>query len=175
MTPPGAASERIGWAVGCLAVRPADRLLEIGCGHGVAVSLVCDRLDGGHVLAIDRSKKMIAAATARNAAHVAAGRATFIHGSIADADLDGRRFDKVFAIHVPVFLRGDPTAEMGVVRRCLAAGGRFYLLFQPLDPSAAQATADHLRGVVDRSGLELERIRIDPLSAAPGVCAVAKA
>ena len=92
-----------------------------------------------------------------------------------DADLDGRRFDKVFAIHVPVFLRGDPTAEMRVVRRCLAAGGRLYLFSQPLDPGAAQATADDLRDVVDRSGLELDRIRIDPLSAAPGVCAVAAA
>ncbi|WP_457579166.1 hypothetical protein [Ensifer adhaerens] len=38
---------RIDWAVGVIAPQPSDHLLEVGCGHGIAVTKVCDRLDEG--------------------------------------------------------------------------------------------------------------------------------
>src|SRR5215203_4347097 len=68
-------SERFVWAVDALALDPADRVLEVGCGHGVAVSLVCERLKSGRITAIDRSKKMIEIAARRDRERVAAGRA----------------------------------------------------------------------------------------------------
>jgi len=99
----GKASERFVWAVDTLKVRPADRLLEVGCGHGVAVSLVCERLTTGTITAIDRSPKMIEMATRRNREHVEAGRAVLETVALEDADLGDRRFDKVFAFNVAPF------------------------------------------------------------------------
>ncbi len=123
------ASERIAWAVDTLAVQPSDRLLEIGCGHGVAVSLVCERLDGGRLVAIDRSAKMIDAATKRNQDHVAAGRASFVCAPFDQADLGDARFDKIFAIHVGVFSQRQPALELSIVANHLADGGRFHLIY----------------------------------------------
>ena len=69
------AADRLVWAVDALGVRPTDQLLEIGCGHGVAVSLVCEQLDRGHILAIDRSPKMIGMAEKRNKEYLKRGLA----------------------------------------------------------------------------------------------------
>src|SRR5215510_9923898 len=91
----GKASERFVWAVDTLKVRPADRLLEIGCGHGVAVSLVCERLTTGTITAIDRSPKMIEMATRRNREHVEAGRAVLEAVALEDADLGNELADRL--------------------------------------------------------------------------------
>ena len=121
-------SERFVWAVDTLEVRPADRLLEVGCGHGVAVSLVCERLTTGTITAIDRSPKMIEMATQRNREHVDAGRAVLEAIALEDADLGDQRFDKVFAFNVaPFWLQ--PAAALGAVREHLARDGAVYIFW----------------------------------------------
>src|ERR671925_213141 len=118
----GKASDRFVWAVDTLEVRPADRLLEVGCGHGVAVSLVCEKPTTGTITAIDRSPKMIEMATRRNREHVEAGRAVLEAVALEDADLGDRHFDKVFAFNVASFWQ-QPEAALGAVREHLARDG----------------------------------------------------
>ncbi|MHA6619377.1 class I SAM-dependent methyltransferase [Pseudonocardia sp. DLS-67] len=168
------AAERLRWAVETLGVRPDDRVLEIGCGHGVAVSLVCERLDGGSILGIDRSATMIEAAGRRNAAHVAGGRAAFRVAALHEADLDGARFDLAFAIHVPVLLRGDPGRELAVVRAHLAPGGRFALPFQPLDPASTEPTVRRLAGVLEAGGFTVVERHVADLASGRAGCVVAQ-
>jgi ubiquinone/menaquinone biosynthesis C-methylase UbiE len=121
-------SERLRSIVASLEIQPNDRVLEIGCGHGVAATLVCERLDGGFLTAVDRSAKMIEAASRRNAEHVAAGRAEFLVAALEDLDLGERRFDKVFAVRVGLFHR-DPERARSLVEPWLAPGGEVRAFF----------------------------------------------
>ena len=116
-------SERLRSVVEQLGLRPDDRVLEIGCGHGVAATLVCERLKGGHLTAVDRSRKMIEAARRRNAAYIEAGTAEFLVASLEDLDLGDRRFDKIFAVRVGLFQR-DPDRARSLAERWLAAAER---------------------------------------------------
>ncbi|MEU7481126.1 class I SAM-dependent methyltransferase [Lentzea sp. NPDC042327] len=129
-------SERLRRVVGRLGVRPRDRVLEIGCGQGVAAGLVCELLSTGTLTAIDRSVKMVEAATRRNAAHVASGRAEFLIASLEDADLGDRRFDLVFAVRVGLFHR-DPGRAHELVRPWLAPDARVLSFFD--EPGVASA------------------------------------
>jgi ubiquinone/menaquinone biosynthesis C-methylase UbiE len=121
-------SERLQRVVDRLDIQPGDRVLEIGCGHGVAATMVCERLETGRLTAIDRSRKMIAAAARRNAAHVDAGRAEFLVGTLEDLDLGGRRFDKIFAARVGLFHR-EPARARALAEQWLAPGGTLLAVF----------------------------------------------
>jgi len=123
-------TERLRAIVEELGVQPEQRVLEIGCGHGVAASLVCERLQGGRLTAIDRSPKMIAAAARRNAVHVEAGRAEFLVATLEDLDLGERRFDTIFAVRVGLFHR-EPMRARALAERWLAPGGRIVAIFDP--------------------------------------------
>jgi ubiquinone/menaquinone biosynthesis C-methylase UbiE len=115
-------SERLRAVVQELDIQPNDRVLEIGCGHWIAATLVCEQLEQGRLTAVDRSQKMVDAATVRNAAHVEAGRAEFLVASLEDIDLGERRFDKVFAVRVGLFHR-EPERAQRLVEPWLASGG----------------------------------------------------
>ena len=167
------AAERLVWAVEVLAVGPEDRLLEIGCGHGVAVSLVCERLDGGAITAIDRSPKMIEAASKRNADHVAAGVATFETATPLDAALGDARFDKIFAVNVGMFWQQRPVRDLSVLREHLAPGGRLFLFHESPPGSTAPPDAGQVPALLEEGGFAVVEILARDLGRTHVGCVVA--
>jgi ubiquinone/menaquinone biosynthesis C-methylase UbiE len=141
----GVMSERLRSVVELLDIRPGDRVLEIGCGHGVAATFVCERLEEGRLTAIDRSAKMIQAATRRNVAYVEAGKAEFLVATLEDLDLGDRRFDKIFAVRVGLFHR-EPERARCLAERWLAPGGALFVFFDPPpEPGTPQEPLPHRR------------------------------
>src|SRR5262245_15382262 len=130
---------RLQWAVQLLDVCPEDEILEIGYGPGVAVSLVCERLAGGRITAIDWSTTAIERATKRNVDRIASGTAVFQQVDLAGLRLPGRRFDKIFAVNVNLFWVQPADAEIRIIRNLLRPNGAFHLVYETPDQGDARS------------------------------------
>ncbi|WP_292061705.1 bifunctional 2-polyprenyl-6-hydroxyphenol methylase/3-demethylubiquinol 3-O-methyltransferase UbiG [Mesorhizobium sp.] len=116
-------SERISAFVEALPLKPGLRVLEIGCGPGVAARAVARRVGHGFVLAIDRSEKAIRLARAGSADEMALGSLDFRHAAIEDFALmpDDALFDIAFAMRVGALDGRHPEAGRAALTRIKAA------------------------------------------------------
>jgi len=128
-------------------------VLEIGCGHGVAVRLVLERLTSGTILALDRSEKMIGAVEASAPDALASGKLRTRAEALEDADLAGENFDAVFAVNLDFNLRlGARWPAM--LKGLLKPGGRIVLAFDPPpDSSKGHAFAGKSLDRLEKAGL----------------------
>jgi SAM-dependent methyltransferase len=132
--------QRSGWVVSLLGVQPADQVLEIGFGPGLAVAALV-RAGAGHVYGIDHSGVMLRRASRRNAAAIRAGRVTLINASVDQIPpaLDGP-FDAILAVNSLGFWPA-PAERLAELRRRLAPGGRVAIASQPRCPGATADTS----------------------------------
>jgi ubiquinone/menaquinone biosynthesis C-methylase UbiE len=158
---------RLLWAVERLSVEPDDHLLEIGCGSGVAVSLICDRLGKGTITAIDRSAVMVERAAKRNERHIASGKATIQLGELQDLDLPDRSLTKIFAVNVNLFWVRLPGTELEVARRLLGPGGGLFLSYDAPSDSRLKTIAERVVTTLADLGLPAERVETGRAGSSP--------
>ena len=167
--------QRNRWVVSLLAVRPADRVLEIGFGPGVAVAALA-RAGAGHVYGIDHSAVMLRQASRRNAAAIRAGRVTLVKASVDQLPpaLDGP-FDAILAVNSLGFWPA-PAERLAELRRRLAPGGRIAIVSQPRCPGATAGTsrnaATEIEDLLRSAGFTRMRTETLPLSP-PVACVLA--
>jgi ubiquinone/menaquinone biosynthesis C-methylase UbiE len=134
--------KRNSWVVSLLDVQPADRILEIGFGTGLAIAELSRRVgDSGHVYGIDHSEVMLRQAARRNAAAIAAGRITLSRASVDHLpDALGGPFDAILTVNSLGFWPG-PAERLSELRRRLRPGGRIAIASQPRCPGATASTS----------------------------------
>ncbi|WP_410569536.1 class I SAM-dependent methyltransferase [Amycolatopsis sp. cmx-4-61] len=161
------------WAAGLLDVRPADRVLEVGCGPGVAVAALAARATRGTVVGVDHSPVMIRQARRRNRAAVRAGRVRLVCTSVEDLAFDAESFDAALAVNT-VGMWPDAAVRLREIAGALRPGGRMALVSQPRCAGASAATsaaaAAELSGLLTDAGFE--ELRTESLDLDPPVACV---
>lgn len=137
------------WVVEIMEINPDDRVLEIGCGVGLAVDQIAKRLGSGSVTAIDRSQPMISKAMARNSDALKEKKAVFILSDLIGLGEGSHWYDKIFAFNVNLFwTKKAIEKEIVIIKSHLARNGHLYLFYQPPSLSGmkllTQAVGDKL-------------------------------
>lgn len=165
------------WTLDQLNIRPADRVLEVGCGPGFALAAAAARASDGNVVGLDHSETMLSQARARNRAVIVAGRIELRLGDAAAPPAEAGPFDKAYSVNVVQFLP-DPEAAFRALYAVMAPDGIAAATYMPRgkDPSREDALnrAGEIRGHMEAAGFEDLRIEELPLKPVPAVCVLGK-
>jgi ubiquinone/menaquinone biosynthesis C-methylase UbiE len=125
-------SARLLEIVDALPLRPGVRILEIGCGSGVAAREIANRIQHAYILAIDRSLNAIEQAKKLSKTEIASGKIKFIQSKIEEFELPEteQAFDIAFAIRVGALDGRHPEIEKRAlenISRSLKKTGKLFI------------------------------------------------
>jgi arsenite methyltransferase len=147
-----------------LALSAGEHGLEVGCGIGfLACEMAREVAPGGHVIGVDNSPDMIAAARARAEREGLSGSLEFIVGDAARLDFPSDKFDFVVAVQVYLYV-AEIARALAEAARVLKPGGRLIVVDTDWD-SCVWLTGDrarHRRVLEARLG-ELSQPHLPPL------------
>lgn len=156
--------DRIRLAVDALDVAADARVLEVGCGSGVAAELVCRRVPDGHVTALDRSASAVAQAERRLRRWADAGVCDVVERELAAFHGDGRAYDAVLVVDVNVFWTGPAGEEVARLRELLADDGVLHLWFAPPGGRDARDLGERAAAAVRAGGFRAELALVEGLA-----------
>ncbi len=126
-------------AIEALGVLPDDRILDVGCGPGIALMHLATAAPAGHVAGVDPSPLMISVAQRRNKSLVRSGRVSVTEASAATLPFPDQTFDKALCVHV-IYFWDNLGPCLREIARVLKPGGRIALLFRSSDdPRSVQS------------------------------------
>jgi SAM-dependent methyltransferase len=108
--------------VECAALRPGERVLDLGCGTGNAALLAAEH--SGEVTGVDPASRLLEIARAQAARE--GKKVTFLHGEAASLPVDDAAVDVILSVFALIFAP-DPHAAAAEMSRVLAPGGRIVL------------------------------------------------
>jgi len=124
------------WMVDCLEVGRHDRVLDVGCGPGLAVGYAAE-ISEGPVVGVDASPAMVRHAGRRNRVAVRQGRVEIRRADAARLPYPDAHFTRAGSLHSLQFWPS-PGDGLGELYRVLAPGGRVavVLMARSDDPAA---------------------------------------
>jgi cyclopropane fatty-acyl-phospholipid synthase-like methyltransferase len=163
------------WTVEQLGVAADDRVLEIGCGPGLALAAAAAKATRGKIIGLDHSETMINQARRRNRKAIDDGRMELVVGGLERFPELAGAFDKVYSVNVVQFLR-DRAAVFGALYSVLRPGGVIATTYMPRHKHAtrsdARKIADEVSLYMQAAGFAAIRVEELPLKPVPAVCVI---
>jgi ubiquinone/menaquinone biosynthesis C-methylase UbiE len=163
--------KRFVWAVDMLELKPSHHVLEVGCGVGMMAEIIGGKLDGGKLIAIDKSSFMIEKAKRRNKPFIANGTTEFLTADFLKVELQPSSFDRIAAFNLN-FFRKDPGKVLQRVKHFLKPGGKLFIFFQ--DPyEITISAADLISEKLSDHGFTVVDTTLKELTPTSAICVVA--
>jgi ubiquinone/menaquinone biosynthesis C-methylase UbiE len=112
-----------------VAIAPAERVLEIGFGHGRTLQAAAERAPDARFAGIDIAATAVHAAERRCRSLVAQGRLDLRVGDGRELPWPDATFDAAFSVHT-LYFWPEPERQLAEARRVLRPGGRLVLGFR---------------------------------------------
>jgi len=164
---------RNNWTVNLLALEPDHKVLEIGCGPGLALKACAKSVMTGQVIGIDHSDLMVRQAQHGLSSEINKGLLEVRRAGLDELTRELTGFDRVFSINVVQFFPNLDDAFKQIYA-CLDENGMAATTFQPRtkNPTREQTMTMALKIQVAMSNAGFTDIRNYelPLKPAPAVC-----
>ena len=107
-----------------LDIQPHDKILEIGFGPGIGISLIAEKCNSCVIHGIDFSKLMYKRASNLNKIYIHDNKVRLLLGDFLTLEIDLKDYDKVFCLNV-VYFWNDLLQPFEKIRSLLKKGGIF--------------------------------------------------
>lgn len=134
-----------------------SRVLEVGCGPGLALARCAEIVTEGEVVGLDHSAVMVRQARRRIEKSGNLRRVTFVQGGVERLAAWPARFDRIFSLNVIQFI-DDKVAFVADAMSCLRPGGGLFTTYQPRlamdDRRALDALVTELTEIMRATGFQ---------------------
>ena len=130
------------WGLKAAGIQLTDRVLDVGCGGGKAISRILEETRR-EVAGVDHSSEAVKTARSVNRAAVSSGRLRIVESSVESLPFRDGFFDVVTAFETTYFWL-ELQAGLTEIHRVLNRGGRLVIANEFADRASAGAWADRL-------------------------------
>lgn len=119
--------EMTGWGLSFLTFEKTDNVLDAGCGGGMTLHRIAEKVTDGHLTGVDYSDVSVSESEKLNAGLIAEGRMDILKASVEKLPFADQTFDKIVSIE-SFYFWPDPPENLKEVSRVLKKGGRLMLI-----------------------------------------------
>jgi len=168
--------ERNKWTLDILALKPTDRVLEIGYGPGIALEQAATIVTKGKIIGVDHSETMLVQASNRNKDAIHSNCMKLYAGILDALPSSEQPFDKIYSNNVVQFW-DDLIAEFTKLRKLLASDGLIATTYMPRHATPTKEDtrrmAEKIEIALQQSGFKHIDAITKPFGSVDAVCVLA--